>query len=370
MNEQTVAETTASLVAGKCREGAPTSERRAIRLAVVVIVGPFKVVRQRDGWEGRVDKDFSKGDIFIIPLSHHIPCSVPITRLIGKVLTYYSGCRCELVHTGNASLSFDPNAAFFQGVHTQCAVQCIQRGGTPGFFVVAIRPEIGPRSLAVFTSTYDARRKGQIGSMVNPVDPANFGEVLVVWEQVIRSIHLPHAEGFEWKVLQRDEELRGLLTEAAVTTGISFAQGGDTATARVLWTRVLKEGGYNQPEVLLNIGQSYSDEGDFVEAEEWLDIAIERANSDHTLVLAHYNRGLARANRGSHERAIDDFMTCLQTAPGFSAVCNSIAACYRAMGRRNDAQAWYRRCLALPSDPTDRTREQSVVEAREGLNRL
>ena len=72
---------------------------------------------------------------------------------------------------------------------------------------------------------------------MNPVDPANFGEVLFVWEQVIKSIHLPHAEGFERKMLQPDEELRDLLTEASVTTGICFAQSGDTATARVLWTR-------------------------------------------------------------------------------------------------------------------------------------
>ncbi|SRR5579871_5865599 len=118
------------------------------------------------------------------------------------------------------------------------------------------------------------------------------------------------------------------------------------------------------------MGQSYSDEDDFVEAEEWLDMAIERATSDHTRVLAHYNRGLARANRGAHERAIDDFRTCLQTAPSFSRACNSIAACYRAMGRRDEAKAWYRRCLALPPDPTDSMREQSVAEAREALNGL
>jgi tetratricopeptide (TPR) repeat protein len=181
--------------------------------------------------------------------------------------------------------------------------------------------------MMLFAFTLDARNGGRMGQVANPIRPDAFSEIHFTWQQILRDLRLQRVPDFEVKLLEPDEERRELYVEAAVTTGICLAQAGGAPSARVIWMELLSEYGYEQPEILLNIGQSYSDEGNFTEAEEWLDMAVERATTDRTRLLAHYNRGLALANRGAHERAIKDFQTTLQTAPGFSAACNSIAAC-------------------------------------------
>ncbi|GJH18471.1 hypothetical protein CBA19CS22_18035 [Caballeronia novacaledonica] len=318
-----------------------------------------------------METDFSKGDLYIVPFCNHIPCSIPISHVIGKVVNYYSGCECDIVSTGNASLSFQPDADFLQSIHSQCAVHSIQRGRTPNYYTIGILPRLTKTTLDIFTFTYYAKQKGHVECRCNPVAPSNFlSAILYSWQQIVQMTELPHDAAFDAKMEDPHSDYRTLLREAGAMAGVSFAQIGGFEAARTVWTSLIDEYGYDQPEILLNIGQSYSDQGNFEEAVEWLDMSIGRAESDKEKSLAFYNRGLARANMQETGQAIADFQECLRLAPEFSLAYNSIGACHMETGSWSEARRWFEACVSLPQSSSDTGRQTAISIARENLKRI
>lgn len=316
-----------------------------------------------------MDTEFSKGDLFFLPLNNHIPCSTPISQLIGEITGYSCGCRSKVINICNVSLSFNPDAEFLQGIYNQCALQYLQNECVPNFYIIAISPELSKTNIAVFTYIFDIRQKDIIHKVITTICPSSFfADIFSIFQQIRRSIHLPNNENLYKLTTNTDDNLKNLFIDVGTFTGISFAQEGLYETARLFWIKLLNEYGYDQPEILVNIGQSYSDQDNFEEADEWLSIAVNKSKLDNVKLLAHYNRGLARSRMGLHAEAIDDFQNCIRIFPGFSMAYNNIGVCYINIGKHKDAQVWFQQCIDLPPNTTDAMRDEAVSKAKVNLS--
>jgi tetratricopeptide (TPR) repeat protein len=302
----------------------------------------------------------------LVPLSAHLPCSVAICDYLSSLIARYSPVRPYVVDLGTVAVKYPVSEDFLRSIHAQTALQLSSTGDglTPN--IAAIGPDIDGGFLIRGEVCNVSMRPGFLDQFANPVhtDELRAGLILT-FHMLVRSVHLPEQQDqtqfYEFAVSWSDE-----LEVALETIGTTFAQKGMLQKARSAWTQVLEGSQSGSPRAALNIGQSYSDEGNLEEAEEWLSRGIKLCTGDErSLAIGLYDRGLVRAQQQRLREAIDDFNACLMAAPEFAAAYNSLGAALIELGDRGAAETCFRNCLALPDADSE-----STAHARENLRLL
>jgi tetratricopeptide (TPR) repeat protein len=286
----------------------------------------------------------------IVPFQSHYAFSVALARHIGDFLEVYTSGSWTLVQTGAASLSFVPDIEFARNVHMQIAPQFITSGKTPGKWVICIRPEVNGQTVLLRAFAFDAVGQ-KCEQRVDFIESAEQQEAsLSMAQQLIKFVPLPMSsdhDGRTERLLKIGKEGR---EELWLLLGIHFAQAGQFALGRSYWSNVLNTISKNSFHAMMNMGQSFNDEQNWEEADDWLSLAIERCPGENQRYLARYNRGIARKNTGNWESAIEDYRECLALKPDFGMAYVNLGATLLDNGKKEEAEPWFRRCLELRND--------------------
>jgi tetratricopeptide (TPR) repeat protein len=146
--------------------------------------------------------------------------------------------------------------------------------------------------------------------------------------------------------LKRDAALASFLD----SVGVALAQSGFRGFARKLWTEETntKEGEKFAP--LLNIGQSYLEDGDVEEAFDWFDLAKRATKRPAELALADFNGGVAYLDLRQFPDAVAAFSSCIARAPNWGMAYNNLGIAMMELGDRSGAREAFLKCLSLGRD--------------------
>jgi tetratricopeptide (TPR) repeat protein len=143
------------------------------------------------------------------------------------------------------------------------------------------------------------------------------------------------------------------LETAMIEVGITFATSAQTATARACWMELLRDVNSSSFDATMNVGQSYTDEGNFEEAVDWFTTAIDLPAKPDKRAICLYNRGLAYVGMERIEDAIEDYAAAIRLNRNLGMAYNNIGACYLNRGDTSQAEKWFRSCLALEDDVSE-----------------
>ncbi|MDB4614301.1 tetratricopeptide repeat protein [bacterium] len=249
------------------------------------------------------------------------------------------------------SIDRAPDFDFLKGIYGHAVSCSLQDGGKPGSYVIATLFDAD--QLAVFTFIFDIRRSEFVEQLIYPIsDNSMLGCVFGVFHQIARSIEHRQQDDFYAQMHSPSKEYKNAMQEFATQLGIALAQNRSFELARGVWMESLETYDPKAPEILQNIGQSFSVEEKFEEAEDWFAIAIENAPTDRRY-LPLYNRGISRAKREMFEEAITDFRACVLLRPEFGVAYNNLGTCLSELGRVEEAIGWFQKCLSLSFDPSE-----------------
>ena len=286
---------------------------------------------------------------FIVPFQSHYIFSIALSRYVAEILEAYTGGSWELVQTG-VSLSGHPGDEFAKNVHMSIAPQLIMSGKIPGKWVICICPEVEGSGVLLRAFGCDPienrceQRIDFIGSAEQEEGPLSLATQLV---KFVPLPHLPSSTDQIQRLLRLSKEGR---EELWLLIGIHFAQSGQLTVARSFWTNVLNTISKDCFHALMNIGQSFNDEQNWEEADDWLSLAIDRCPAEAQRHIALYNRGIARKNMGNWESAIEDYRACLALNRDFGMAYLNLGASLLDAGKGTEAEPWFRKCLELQND--------------------
>ncbi len=137
-------------------------------------------------------------------------------------------------------------------------------------------------------------------------------------------------------------------TSAAHLTwlGGTYMRRGSLEQAEALFLRALERDAGNTV-ILNNLGGVYLMRGRGGEAVEIFRRAVTAAPGDRQSL---YNLGVALSAQGDHEEGLRYLLEAERIDPGRKAVLEAVAAAYRGLGRRAEADRWERREREAPAD--------------------
>jgi tetratricopeptide (TPR) repeat protein len=287
---------------------------------------------------------------FIVPFQSHFTFSIALSRHIGYILEAFTGGSWSVVQTGSASLSFVPDIEFAQQVHQSVIPEFIRSDSTPGKWVVCIYSEVSKGGILLRAFAFDPieetceQRVDFIRSAEQTEGP------LLLAQQLMTFVPLPMSSDYDRQTKRILQICKHRREELWLSIGVHFAQEANFAVARSFWSNVLNTISKTSFHALTNIGQSYSDEQNWEEAEEWLSLAIDGCPKEGQRYIALYNRGIARKNMGDSESAVADYRACLTSKPDFGLAYVNIGATLLDSGRSREAGPWFRKGLELRTD--------------------
>ena len=103
----------------------------------------------------------------------------------------------------------------------------------------------------------------------------------------------------------------------------------------------------NSPDILIQLGMTYNDQGKFAEAEK----CFEKAMTDPKNPKALYERGLARQQQGKLREAVADYTNALKYKPDYPDAANDMAIALVQLKRTPEALEYFKKALVL--DPNN-----------------
>jgi tetratricopeptide (TPR) repeat protein len=317
----------------------------------------------------------STPSLLIVPFNSHLPCSVPVCRYFKALLDRYALNTIQIVETGTASLSFVPDMPFLEQILDSANPQLRMRGQPPSDRLVGVFPKVQDSQLLLFILSFYASST-RVNQRVNFLRGDTGGDeslrscLAMSFQQICQELH-PTQRGAVDEFYRFVSGPSPELETAMVETGVTLAVSGLLSEARTCWTEVLRDVNPQSAAAAMNIGQSYSDEENYDEAEDWFTTALDLYSGPDSRALGYYNRGIARKGSGRVAEAISDFTEAVGRNPNLGMAYNNIGACYMDEGDRKNAELWFRRCCALKEDVSSAMGLGNAKElARSNLARL
>jgi tetratricopeptide (TPR) repeat protein len=292
--------------------------------------------------------------ILIVPFNSHLPCTIPICRYFKALLERHSLNTIQVVETGGASLGFVPDGTFLGQIFDSANAQLLVRGQVRSDRLVCIFPKVEESTLLLYLLSFMAgsQRVNQRGNFLrgDTGGDDNLRACLVMsFQQICQEVHPVQRREVD-EFYRFASKPSPEVEDAMVQVGITLAISGALKAARACWMEVLRDVNPQSGSAAMNIGQSYSDEGNFDEAEDWFTTALDLDSEPNSSALSHYNRGIARKGGGKLADAIADFTEAARLKPDLGMAYNNIGACYMDEGDRRNAENWFRKCCALNND--------------------
>jgi tetratricopeptide (TPR) repeat protein len=286
--------------------------------------------------------------IAILPFNSHLRFTASLCKTLAETLERLCHVGVLVPSFGTASLSFRPTGEFIASIRPQLSLHLLSKDNPPlDNRSVVVLPQYEEGRLVVMTWYFDGER--EIGARMCGI---SLGEVNVciwyVFEQIRRSMR-PSLNLDHHQALADGKVVSGHLLSFLNEFGIALAQDGKLESARTVWTQAIEQFP-GSLSAIGNIGQSYSDQGRYDEAEDWFTTAIERSQEYSDGVIYYWNRGLARTELNKWPEALADFSSVTQADPNFGLAILNAANCLRRLGDFRGAERMYRRCATLQSD--------------------
>jgi len=292
--------------------------------------------------------------VLIVPFNSHLPCSVPICRYFKALLDRHALNTIQVVEMGAASLGFVPDGPFLDRILDSANAQLRKRGQPPSDRLVCIFPKAEESTLLLYLLSFYTGAT-RVNQRVNFLRGDAGGDeslracLIMSFQQICQELHPAQRNAVD-EFYRFASGPSPELENAMIQIGVTLAISGSLSAARACWTEVLRDVNPQSPAAAMNVGQSYSDEGNYDEAEDWFTTALDLDSASDSSALSYYNRGVARKSNGKVVDAISDFTEAVRRKPNLGMAYNNIGACYMDEGDRKNAEIWFMKCCGLNED--------------------